>query len=87
MKSKRQEIGWNDWDKVRDPVGFIDIDPYAFDHVVSYKDPRDIQDMFDEYGVEETVLRINREYLIRHNSYALELVKVNNMTILRSVDS
>lgn len=83
MKSKKKPLGWMEWDKVRDPTGFVDIEPYAFDRVEAYKDPQDVQDMFDEYGVEETVLRINREYLIRHDKYALELVELKNMTILR----
>ncbi|MFZ2126436.1 MAG: hypothetical protein WAV04_02890 [Candidatus Microsaccharimonas sp.] len=83
MKIKKEELGWEDWHKIRDPTGFIDIEPYAFDRVEGYHYPQEIQDMFDKYGVEETVLRINREYLIRHDRYALELVKGRHMTILR----
>lgn len=87
MKFKKNSLGWNDWDKVRDPTGFVDIEPYAFDRVEAYKDPQDVQDMFDEYGVETTVLMINREYLIRHNKYALELINAEGMTILRRAES
>ena len=83
MVIKKDELGWEEWHKIRDPTGFIDIEPYAFDRVEKYHYPQEIQDMFDKYGVEETVLRINREYLIRHDRYALELVKGRNMTILR----
>lgn len=83
---KNQQLGWTEWDKVRDPTGFVDIEPYAFDRVEAYKDPQDVQDMFDEYGVEATVLMINREYLIRHDKYALELIKTENMTILRRAE-
>jgi hypothetical protein len=81
------ELGWHDWDKIRDPANTVEIEPYAFDRVEKYKDPQDVQDMFNKYGVEETVLRINREYLIRHDRYALELIKIRNYTILRRADS
>ena len=87
MKFKNNPLGWNDWDKVRDPTGFVDIEPYAFDRIEAYKDPQDVQDMFDEHGVESAVLMINREYLIRHNRYALELVVGNGMTILRCAET
>ncbi len=45
-----------EWDKVRDPAGFVGIGPYAFGRVETHKDPQDVQDMFDEYGVEAMVL-------------------------------
>jgi hypothetical protein len=83
MSTKKQELGWNDWDKICDPTGFIDIAPYSFDRVEKIKDPQDIQDTFDKYGVEQTVLLINREYLVRHDKYALEIAKLGKVTILR----
>lgn len=86
MSTKKRELGWLEWDKVRDPTGFVDIEPYTFDRVEAYKDPQDVQDMFNKYGIEESVLRINREYLIRHDKYALDLIKTRNMTILRRAD-
>lgn len=83
MSTVNKLLGWNDWDEIRDPSGMIDIEPYTFDRIEKYKEPQDVQDMFDEYGVEEAVLRINREYLIRHGRYAIEIVDVGNARILR----
>ena len=83
MKSNNKQLGWLDWHKVHDPTGFVDIEPDAFDRVEAYKDPQDVQDMFNELGVEGATLIINREYLIRYSRYALELVKIGNMTVLR----
>lgn len=86
MSAKRvpkTSLEWNDYAGIRDPAGFIDIEPYAFDCVEAYKDPQDIQDMFDKHGVETSVLLINREYLIRHDKYALEIVKLGKVTLLR----
>lgn len=85
MKAKKQPLGWHDWDKIRDPDGMIEIDFDAFDRVEDIYDPQDIQDMFDEDGIEESVMHINREYLIRHDKYALELVDAGKLTILRKV--
>ena len=86
MKHKKAQLGWLEWHKVHDPKNLITIEPYAFDRVEAYKDPQDVQDMFEEYGVEETVLRINREYLIRHDRYALELIEYEGITILCRVE-
>ncbi len=86
-KSSKTMLGWNDYDKIRDPAGNVDIELYAFDRVEAYKEPQDIQDMFDKYGVETSVLMMNREYLIRHNKYALEIVRSRAVTLLRRVQS
>lgn len=85
-KRQKQPLGWHEWDKVHDPSGFVVIEPYAFDRVEEYNDPQDVQDMFEECGVEEAVLMLNREYLIRHDKYALDLIKRGSMTILRRAE-
>ena len=81
-----QELGWLDWHKVHDPEHKIDIEPDAFDRLEKYFDPQDIQEMFDEYGTEEAILRINREFLIRHDKYALEMVKIGQNKLLKKAE-
>ena len=83
MKKITEELGWLEWDKIQDPATEIDIEPYAFDRVEKYHDPQDVQDMFNEYGVRESVLRMNREYLIRNDKYALEIVESRYSALLR----
>jgi hypothetical protein len=38
-EASKNPLGWNDYDKIRDSTGVIDIEPYAFDRIESYKDP------------------------------------------------
>lgn len=82
-KKKVEFLGLFDWAKIRDKRKRVEIDPFAFERVEEFMDPQDVQDYFDEYGIEEAVMRINREHLIRYGKYALELDRGEGFTILR----
>ena len=66
-------LGIFDWPKVKDPKNEIQIEYAAFDRIEEHWDQQDVQDLFDELGVRNAVMYLNREYLIRHDKYALEL--------------
>lgn len=85
MTAQSDFLGIFDWHKVKDPKGKTRIEYGAFDRVEEYWDPRDVQDYFDEMGVEHAILYMNREYLIRHDKYAIELIKDGDFKILRCV--
>ncbi len=78
-------LGIFDWNKIYDPKKEVIFEFDAFDRIEEYNDPQDVQDMFDEYGVEDAIKYINREYLARHGNYAAELVVEGGHKTLRRV--